>query len=364
MRRTILARCVDATRRWLALPVIVAGVACSSPDLSGPVSKDATQLFWAIALNTHAITMSTVAPYDTLQLTATPLSAAGTPLAGAPAPIFTTSDSSVRVSPTGLLIARAVRGEVRVMATLTYQGIRLADTAVINVTSAVSPQTFTHLAFSLFPEDSATIAAPYRFSQFYFPPRKIVQAEARDASGAQIPEAIIALRSGDFRRATVQSPASSGTAEIDIVNGGLFSGPGPVTVYASATVYGVTLQDSLRLTITTPLFDLFQILDSLPPGASTPVPNLGASVLTVGVGGIVWWVNQSSDSMDVVFDDSTAVTPVGGFLDTGGGNIPVFPGTPGQFDPSSIRARKFPRVGTFHFHSTRVPNISGFITVQ
>ena len=356
--------------RWLGAVSLMSAVACSSPDLSGPTSTDPAQLYYTIALSAHAITMDTLPPYDTLQLTATPRNAVGALLVGAPAPTFTTTDSSVRVSATGLLTARAVRNNVNVIATLIYHGIRLADTAVINVTgNATPPPMFDHLIFGLSAGDSVMIAFPNQFSRFYFPTTKQLQTVAADAAGTQIPGSLVALRTSDVLKATFQTEfddnsrtavVSTNSANVNIVLN--TSGMGPVTVYASATVYGVTFQDSLQLMITQPLLAQFVIKQQAVPGSTTPVvTSLPASPQVIGRGGIIWWRNQVSDSVDIVFDDPTAAATEGGFFNAGGGDIPAFAGCPNCF---TIQGRRFLNAGTVHFHSVRQPGVSGTIIVQ
>jgi len=342
--------------------MLLGSIACSSPDLNGPPSTDVSQLYWTLTLSAHAITMDTLPPYDTLQLTAIARNSAGTPLTGVPAPTFVTTDSSVRVSPTGLLTARAARSNVQVIASLTYQGIRLVDTAVINVTaSAATPPTFHHLAFGLMTGDTATIAAPRLFSGIYFPSSKTLQAEAQDVTGTSIPNALVALRVSDALQATVDATTSTGTADVFINMS--TSRRGPVTVYGSATVYGVTMQDSVQLTVTNPLWALFSVTTQIPPGSQTSVFNILPAATTIGVGGVIWWVNGTTDSLDIVFDDPTAASADLSFLDTGGGDIAAWVGDPANLSFNDFRARQFLRAGTFPFHSVRT-GVAGTITVQ
>jgi hypothetical protein len=81
----------------------------------------------------------------------------------------------------------------------------------------------------------------------------------------------------------------------------------------------------------------------------------------------VLWVNadvDSTDSLDVVFDDSTVASADSVFLNSGAGNIAPFPGAPiEQFPFAGVRSRQFRRAGTFHWHSART-GISGTVIVQ
>src|SRR5262245_33764389 len=55
---------------------------------------DPTRLYTDLTLDRRAINLSTVAPYNTLQLTATPHDAMGQPMTGLSAPIFHSSDTT------------------------------------------------------------------------------------------------------------------------------------------------------------------------------------------------------------------------------------------------------------------------------
>jgi len=181
----------------VAVGVALAGaVACSSPDLSGP-PQGAT--VWALTLNAHAVTLDTMAPYDTLTLLATVRDAQGQPITRVQ-PTFTSSDSSVRVSAAGVLQARRAVGRVRVIATVVDQGVRVADTAYVAVTArttATPPLVFDTLRLAVQSGDTA-IPAPsgglLDNFEIYAPVHEILDAVAQDGSGTRIPGALVALR--------------------------------------------------------------------------------------------------------------------------------------------------------------------------
>lgn len=342
---------------------LAAGLACSSPDLSGPTSTDPAQLYWALSWSAHAITMDTMAPYDTLQLTATARNALGEPLADAPLPTFTTNDSSVRVSATGVLTARSVRNNVKVVAELTYRGIRQTDTATVNVTGVASPQVFRQLQLQVQAGDTPVIPMAVNLSFAYYGATKTLDVNALDNTGTPIPPALIAVRTSDTRQAT--TPPLVGNGSVDVTLDVSTDHPGPLTVYASATIYGITIERSLPLTIANPQFALFGVIEQPGIGAQPPTRTLrNPGPAVIGAGGVIWWANTTNDSLDIVFDDPTAAASEGGFLDSGGGNISLFPGSGGPLDlSSSVRARRFPHVGTYRFHSPRL-GIAGTIIVE
>src|SRR6478735_4527640 len=91
-----------------------------SGDLAAPKpAPDPSQLYWALALNYHAMNLSTAAPYDTAQLVATPRTLSGATLSNAGAVVYTSSDhSTLQVSPDGLVRAIAPGTGATVVATL------------------------------------------------------------------------------------------------------------------------------------------------------------------------------------------------------------------------------------------------------
>jgi hypothetical protein len=356
----------DCRNRFVLGAGLLSGLACASPDVSGPPVIDPATTLRAVTLSAHAITLDTAAPYDTLTLVATARNAAGQPLAGAPLPTFTASDSSVRVSATGVLQARAIVGQVMVIAQLVYQGVRLADTAYVSVTGARTRPTFTTLQLTSADGQDSLPMPVGGFSTLYaLPTTKTVLAAALDGGSVRIPGALVAVRlSVPTSQATVPATTTTGRAAIRFLLGK--AGPGPLWVYGEATVYGVTLRDSLMLTLTPPQFILYTV-DTLPEGGAVVKPTV---TVTLGVGAVVWWVSHvSSNAMDVVFDDPSAVAgdPVLASL-TGspavGGDIAPFEGCAGLLDfCPNVASRQFPTAGTYHWHSVGL-GISGTIVVQ
>jgi hypothetical protein len=319
-----------------------------------------------LTLSAHAVTLDMAAPYDTLTLVGTARNALGQPLAGAPAPTFTSSDSSVRVSAQGVLQARAVVGQVMVIAQLVYQGIRVADTTYVNVTSAGTLPTFTALQLASADGHDSLPLPVLPFSAFYSPPAKDLVVAALDSSSTPIPGALVALRlSVPATQVTVPAVTSTGSAQVTVAGRSVLR---PFWVYAEATVYGVTHRDSLQLTLTTPqLFEYF--VDSLPAGGAAVTPT---QPVPLGVGGAVWWVNHVSsatgDSLDVIFDDPSAVAadPVlSAFgIPAAGGDITSLEGCADLLSTCiNVASRQFPVAGTYHWRSVRL-GVSGTIIVK
>jgi hypothetical protein len=361
----------------LALLSLWGGVGCSSPDLSGPSSVDPAQLPWKLALSAHAITLSIAPGHNTLQLTAAPSTVDGAPLPGAPTVAFSTSDSSLRVSATGLLTARSVRNNVQVIATLVERGVRISDTAFVNITADSNPPVFQQLQLQLEPGEAATIPATnLGASEIYgISDRKRLQLAALDGTGTSLPNTLVRVDVSDVRQGFFPNSFSESYAYIagDAGSFDVHVSPAtrvgvPFTLYASATIYGVTLRDSVRIVVTEPLSAVYTITKSAPAGTTTPIFSAFPQFeQIIGIGGWVWWINSTTpaDSLDVVFDDPSAASPddmLG--LGTGGGNIAPFPGNSDWINTfQGFDSRQFLRAGTFHWHSTRT-GVSGTIVVR
>src|SRR5262249_16727058 len=121
-----------------AVVLIGGGAACSNfePVATHEQISDPTPVYMRLTLDHGAVNLSPAPSYNTVQLTATPRNTLGDPMAGLPAPTFSSSDTTiVRVTPEGLVTAVQPGADVAVIAELTIPGpIRHADTVMINVT--------------------------------------------------------------------------------------------------------------------------------------------------------------------------------------------------------------------------------------
>jgi hypothetical protein len=201
--------------------------------------------------------------------------------------------------------------------------------------------------------------------------QKVIQIGAQDSSGEQISGSLVKIWTSDSLRAVVNlEPSRITTAKTAQIRGRQM---GMVTVYTSATVYGITVEDSLQLEITTPLWVEYTLKKTTPISEAPPVFALfpeRPNEAVIGVGGWVWWYNTDTDprdSLDVIFDDPTAAAPDSVFptLASDGENIAPFPGSDEPAIPSSsnVRSRRFLHTGTFHWHSAKL-GVSGTITVK
>lgn len=353
--RTVLRRPRNAhsLTLWLITAALLAG--CGGLEPVAPYSpiSDPAALFMALTLDHKAINLALVEPYGELQLAATPRDARGEPMSGLPSPTFHSSDTTrVWVTPDGLLQARQPGTNIDVIAELVADGnIRHADTATVNITASTTPPVLDRLSieplggtteWSLIPNQS--IAGQILFllsSGRSFQPGLTVQA--LDATGTPMEGLALEYESLDPEIATIDPTTGSvGTKQ-----------PGEVRVAVSTTAYGVGKADTMAFTVTLPAIHGVVIQ----PGADNGPPTVEQTGVVIRPGGYVFWINQSPDSVNVIFDDPASaaqiedicaglgsIFPV--FCDSG--NIPPFMSTTDNIFELA-RGRQFTEPGTYTF---------------
>jgi hypothetical protein len=345
---------------------IASAIACGS-DTTGPALVDADHAFWALRLNYHAVNLALAAPYNSVQLTATPLNANGVPLTGVGTVTFAAGDSAVTVTPTGLVTAQYATASVNalsaVIATLQYQNVTLADTVRIQVTD-VAPAPLT--TFALRPVDGASTHCNLKVGILENCGPVVV--DATDANGDTLANAsgtVLAVAYASSNPLITTVDQFGALQELDT---------GRVTVTASTWAYGVAKQDSLHYVISWPRWTLTQIQQFTPVESQTSILRFLAPQITIAPGGAVAWINPYDRPMDIVFDDSTAVDSAciyflcGILRATGSGNVHAFYTDTTYTDTSVFAAgivvRSFPTVGTYTYHSRLFPESTGVIFVR
>jgi plastocyanin len=358
-----------------AVSLAMAGCGDTSPDPYEPVTgSDATESYWGLTLDHEAVTLSTVAPYDTIRLTATPRDRRGAALEGLGAATFRSPDPRVEVTADGLVRAHEVAEDIRVVAELAAGNRRYSDTVVVNATNVTVPPVLTTLSIDVAPGDSALWPLGGDGSNMYLagdgsfglslPPFKALTVSSLDASGAPIPGLAISIRSSDPKIGHVESIPGLG-AILFYQNVGRFD------VIASATAYGVQLADTLPFTLTLPVYGVTWIKPATTRPGAPPQIQFSPSEVTIRAGGAVVWPNISGQPVDIVFDDPTNVLERDaaiscGFGDVGGaGNIDAFgeaqdPGMP--VGAVNCRSRRFPVAGVYPYHSPTL-GVAGRVVV-
>lgn len=343
-----------AARPWAATVLALFAVGCGGevPEPTRTYAPiDASALYWALTLDHHAVTLSTAAPWDTLQLTATLRDASGAPLAGSHTISFrSTNPSRVQVDATGRLQAIETGTNIRIIAEATIDNVRHADTTTVNVradTPAPLPA-----VFSIHPADSTVWPVGGNGSAA----NKALPATVLDASGRSIPGVAVYYTS---LQPFIAIPS----------NGALQARqPGEATIVANATIYGVPVADTVTFTII-PRIKAEVDMHLRPTTLGGPLaPAFEPRDLTISVGGAVLWRNGTGRPMDVTFDDPTNVTATSAPLtcgtgDAGGaGNIPAYGDTTSAFSITNCRSRRFMAPGVYSYHSTAT-GAAGRITV-
>ena len=325
-------------RRAALLALVLAG--CSGdPPVTPPPVQDPTTLYWQLTLNVRAVTLSTVAPYDTVRILATPQTISGAPIADLLKPMYTSLDlDRAYVDSTGLVHAIGIGDQVMVVASLKENNILHADTLVMNITGEATPQTLA--TFTIHPDvgDSAKVAVGFIVT---------LTPRAADGNGTPINDVAAYFTSSDPTIAT-----------IDRTTGFLVPNrPGHVTIYATTTTYGVTKSDTLPYTFGHSIVLPLEIVSQT--NASGQVVNVfSPSNAELGPGAIVIFYNATRLPTDVTFDDPTNVAQADsycGFFPNlcGTGNIAAWVRDPNDDSGiTGLRARRFPVPGTYTYHST------------
>lgn len=336
-------------RRAVAVLLCTAAVSgCGADYASAAAPVDRSQLLASVVLDHHAIVISTAAPWNTIHLAATPTNPDGVPLAGLAGATYSLSDSgSVTITPNGQLTALAPSSGVRVVASISDGNVTRTDSAFVYVTDTPAPPTLATFSIQPLPGDSAKMAPADPFG-LYGQKQMVVQATAE--GGAPIDALPAYFTTSDQSVATVD-PAAGLVFAIR---------PGTVVIHASTTAYGVSMTDSLVLTVIPPLIGGVALVERTPVGSTTPVLAFDPDRIVVSVGATVLFANNSiRESTGIVFDDpaNVAESPL---LPTGAGDIPPFHA---DENGSGLVTRAFFTPGTYTFHSTTF-DTHGTIVVQ
>ena len=370
--------------RCLVMCGVGVAFGCSG-DTTGPAALGTAKAYWALRLNYHAVNLALTAPNNTVQLSAVPVNPAGDSLSGVGSVTYTTGDSNVVVTQSGLVTARFTTSRTFVIATLRVpsQNVTHADTVSIQVAQGSPLATF-----SIQPRSDGIDSAKEAVDQPFALNGGILPVFATDEGGNTV------CNASDCALQVYFTSSDPTIALIDRFSGLVTpERAGRVTFYATTLAYGVVESDSLPFVVGYPITPQINVIVSTPVNSLTPALAFTPTALVVAVGGTVTWSNQNNlDSVDVVFDDSTAALAGCVFADcvdlppTGAGNIALF-----ALDTAAItvanqqfnqtgdaqayqallaaefagyKARSFLSAGTYRYHSRRYPTASGAIYVK
>jgi hypothetical protein len=321
-------------------------VACSSEKADFTPSLDAHHFYERLVFEDHAINIATAAPYDTVQLHVHADMQDGTPVPGTI--FYSTTDTAIEISATGLLTAKhPVTGAV-VRASLTYNGFTRTDSALVNVLDGSPSSKLKTLTLAPFPGDSAKVTS--QTSSLSQGTKQLVLT-LQDSTDNDMSGLSVALRSSDTLTATIEQSGS------DIVV--TTHRPGRVMLYASTYAYGMAKTDSLQFIVGWPLGALLSVYPRTLTGTKSAILDFFPGTITLGVGACAVWANlDTANAVDITFDNPSAVgepTGICALLSSahmGSGNIPAFHGGDPNNPFAGFAGRSFPQAGEYPYQST------------
>lgn len=353
----------------LGLSIFGGTVGCSG-DHTTALEPSLTQTYWSLQLNYRAVNLALNSLNDTVQLVATPMNPRGTSLTNLGEITWSVADSSVTVSPTGLMTAHFATPGTFVTARLKAQNLTLTDTVWIQVTDTVPQHPVATLSMQSIASDSAKRSLDFlSFDPNFgglasgFPWKARITNVAGDTVCDTVCPLLVYYTSLDPSVATIDSK----TGRVQPRD------TGNVTLTAMTYAYGVALRDSVRFRIG---YTLNFYEDAITFTTLRGISRVGFTappVMILGVGAVVtWWYPYTSGialPIDVVFDNpigvDTATTNIFGQLvvpPNGSGDIAPWvcdtdPTTGAcQFSLSLFRSRRFTVPGTYHYHSSLFPS--------
>jgi hypothetical protein len=317
-----------------------------APHVPAPPT-DVTPLFWYLRNDHRAVTLSTVAPYDTLRIRAVPHDGAGRPMSLEGELTYRSSQPArVEVSADGLIRAVTAGTNVYVISTFAAANLRHVDTTVVNVTTRASPAPVARFSVQPVPPDSTHWAIHHDVLASLPGYQKRPPLRVDDASGAPITGVAVRYTSSDPRLVPIHS-----------FNGEIKSRRlGRATFTAEATIYGTTWRDSLELDFDWPPMGWVSMWNAAGQGAEPRIEPWPA-IVRIKKGGTVVFSNDMPTTVGVVFDDPAQVverTSLGcpSMVDPGGnGNIEPFNDSPYK-GFQNCRSRRFPVTGVYTFRLT------------
>jgi hypothetical protein len=325
--------------------------ACSSDAVFQPVAPAAENLYWKLRLNEHAVQLTTSAPYNTMQLVATPrtytddewVPGEGTDTTGGPTAYRSTDSSKVQVTQDGVVHAVAVTSaQVRVIASRQIGQLTHADTVVVRVVADPAPVMLGDITIA--PTDSAKVGLGTN---------KSLPLKVTNKDGGTITGAIAYYTTADTTIAKFNNAWTATVTPRSI---------GSTLVTATIWVYGEVRTDTFTLSIGYPVKATFNMTGKTGADGRTTA-SLDVTTREVGPGATLSWVNATGDLIDVTFDDpSAALAPVPPGTN-GSGNIVGLPGDAALTQATRTQSRRFLEPGTYTFHTSRF-GLTGSVVVR
>jgi hypothetical protein len=350
------SRFVTCSRRYAracvagGVTLLVTSLGCAGEQHVTSPGTDGTTLFWSLTLDEHAVNLSTVAPYDTAHIVATPRTSDGSVYPNATDVKYVSSDlEHVQVSADGQLQAISPGLGIPVVATMSVGNLTHSDTVIVDVVSDSAPPVLESLSIHPVPPDSAIWGANALENLMFVGSRFVV---AHDDAGNPLSGFSIYFHSSDTTIATIDR----NTGEL---NG---KRPGQVTIIASTRAFGVAKADTLPFTITMPAF--MAVIIAPPPGTTGPNLVTSPTVATIAAGGTILFMDFSLSQINITFPDPSVIAEDQLVCFCGSGNIDTYGADTVNLD-NDFKGRSFPVAGTYVYTVHGGPNaLTGTIVVE
>jgi hypothetical protein len=347
----------------LILNTLMAVWGCSDTP-SEPTRISLAEQLWEARIVQRAITMSTVAPYDTITLRTIALNGLGDTITeGVQVRYHSVTDTTVRISDEGVLKVRQPTSAsgIRIVASVTYNTMTRTDTAVVVVTTHSAPPSI--LDTIILETISPAFGTPVLPTWAIFPsalgnPTITARIMSNNGIVSNIPLDYV---SSDPSVALVHRRTGEITPQVE----------GTATITAMTTWYGNTYQTTLNITVIGPMQGYFRIQERIPRGSDTAVIEINPGTIDVQSGAVISWYNLSSRPVSIIFDNPEGAHRLSGpyselaeFFDiyclafgqwcniNGEGNISSISVLDPEGDPFGNQAmRYFPTPGTYRFRT-------------
>jgi hypothetical protein len=362
-------RCVCGLAGAATLAATVVG--CSDEIAGGlPVTAIGANLYARLETNHHAVLLSIVAPYNTVQLSTVPMDMNGNEwlpdhltraerdslLEANPPEYLSQDEARVRVSANGLIQAvgtTTVTGTVRIIATRQLGNVTRADTTLVRVLNEPSPPRIK--TFRLRPSDSLKVAGGSTLPMVL---------TALDSANNPILRVVTYARSSDADAVTIGSNSGGASGwNVTSVAGGSYR-LGSARIQSQAYVYGIAVADTITMMNGHYIVRSSWIYSTTASNGTVSM-QLSAPDVSVGPGGIVNWTNDTKlEPVSIEFDaPSTVLAAILPAQNTGGGNIIDIPFDSTLSITARSRYRRFLEPGIYTYR-TNPYGLTGRVIVK
>lgn len=323
--------------------VLLAG--CKIDEFAAAPILSREQLPFVLYVEQREIEMSTVAPYDTLSINAEVQTVDGIRLDDAVIR-YQSSDSSLRVSSSGMLTARKAINKVTLTITGEANGAAFRETVNVKITNIAQPDSLQKIRIDRAGGDSNFFAPNEQFFE------TTLASTGLNSQGNPI-AGVLSYWSITPNTTIARLPRTE--------RGNLqYRGPGEIMVYTTTTYYGRTLYDSIRFIMQPPKYAIVHFRDRIRRADGQQVFYFSPDTVVITAEGIIQFVNEVPGAiLDIQFDNPLSASPGCPFVVFCGGEMPMTGGS-GNIAPfktdsevffGNSRSRRFSHPGTYRYWS-------------